>query len=284
MTGPVQLLALLGDLPGRIAAGDPDVVRPLKGLTGTAGAGLVLGAEGRPARHDPTALATALTVRLPGWPVLAVSDGRGDHPYNAARRFLSLDHLSRGRSGVLFRGDGASAEHTAERIRVIRALWNSWPLESLVADRDTGVYAQVDGIRAVDHQEEGFRVHGALNSPASIQGEPVSLWHVTTAAELDAAHGLVDLVVLDDPALLDRWTASAPEGRPELVAAGVDDKGAAAAGLVAVHTAEELFDAVAGLPSAAPGAASPTLRSALRLPVRTYDLTDKPFAFGAPRA
>ncbi|MFC9772596.1 MULTISPECIES: hypothetical protein [unclassified Pseudarthrobacter] len=283
MTVPIQFLALHGDFPARLAAGDPDVVRPLSRLTGTTGAALVLGAEGRPARYDPAALATSLTVRLPGWPVLATSDGRGDHPYNAARRFLSLDHLSRGRSGVVFRGDGASAEHTAERIRVIRALWNSWPLESLVADRDTGVYAQVDGIRAIDHEGVDFRVYGALNSPASIQGEPVTVWHITTAAELDAAHGLVDLVVLDRPALLERWTASPEDGRPGLVAVGLNHNGAAVGELVPVRTSAELAEAAADSTTAARGAA-PTLRAVLGLPVRSYDLSSKPFAFGVPSA
>jgi hypothetical protein len=288
MTGPVQLLALLGDLPAQLAAGDADVVRPLASLAGTTGAApataLVLGTEGRPARHDPGALATALSVRLPGWAVVSFSDGRGDHPYNAARRFLSVDHLSSGRSGVLFRGDGATVRHTAERIRVIRALWNSWPLDSLVADRDAGVYAHTGGIRAIGHQGTDFTVHGALNSPTSIQGEPVSLWHVTTPEELEAAHGLVDLVVLDNPGLLKRWSGSDVEGRPGLVAAGIGHGGEATAELVSVRTSADLLEAVAGIPTAAGGGAAPTLRAVLGLPPRRFDLSSKPLAFGASHA
>ncbi|PTT63766.1 LLM class flavin-dependent oxidoreductase [Arthrobacter sp. HMWF013] len=293
MTGTIQLLALLGDLPARLAAGDPDLVRPLASVTGTLGAALVAGAEGRPARHDPAALATALSVRLPGWPVVSFSDGRGDHPYNTARRFLSVDHLSGGRSGVLFQTGGARAQHTAERIQVVRALWNSWPLDSLVADRDTGVYAHTDEIREIDHQGADFRVHGALNTPSSIQGEPVSLWHVSTAEELDAAHGLVDLVVLDDPDLLHRWRASEAEARPGLVAAGIVHGGEAAAELVSVSTTAELFEAVAtlppaplppGLPAGEHGRAAPTLRALFGLPPRSFDLSSKPLAFGASRA
>ncbi len=287
-TTPVQLLALLGDLPGRLAAGDPDVVRPLASLAGAQGAALVFGAGGRPLHHDPAALAIALSVRLPGWPVLGFSDGRSDHPYNAARRFLSVDHLTGGRSGVVFRGDGTAAEHTAERIRVIRALWNSWPVESLVADREAGVYAHTESIHAIDHRGPDFSVYGALNTPTSIQGEPVSLWQVSTAEELDAAHGLVDLVVIDRPPLVSRWAESALEGRPGLVAAGVHDGGATAE-LVPVHSSSELADAVArisraGIPTAARGGDVRTLRAVLGLPPRSYDLSSKPLAFGAPRA
>lgn len=288
MTGPIQLLAMLGNLPGRLAAGDPDVVRPLAAVTGTPGAALVVGAEGRPARHDAGALATALTVRLPGWPVILFSDGRGDHPYNAARRFLSVDHLSGGRSGVLFHSGGEQAQHTAERIRVNRALWNSWPRESLVADREAGLYAHTEGIRAVNHQGPHFGVYGALNSPSSIQGEPVSLWKALTAEELDAAHHLVDLVVLGDPGLVDRWAASDAQGRPGLVTAGVSH-GAAAAELVPVRTSAELVEAIAGLsafglPTGKHDSAAPTLRSVLGLPPRHLDLSSKPLAFGASRA
>jgi len=279
---PASLIALHGDLPGRLAAGDPDVVRVLSQHPGHSAAALVLGAEDRPLRYDPAALATALSVRLPGWPVLAASDGLGDHPYNTARRLLSVDHLSGGRSGVVFRGGGSAAEHTAERIRVIRALWNSWPRESLLADRGAGVYARTGGIHAIDHRGADYNVYGALNSPASIQGEPVSLWHVSTADELDAAHGLVDLVVVDGPGLVSRWAGSSPDGRPGLVTApGL--AGEAAAHLVAVSSVAELAGALQERTTAASGAV-PTLRALLGLPPRSVDLSSKPLAFGASRA
>ncbi|PVZ53853.1 hypothetical protein [Arthrobacter sp. H-02-3] len=281
---PFQLLALQGDLPGRLAAGDPDVVRPLAAFTGHSGAGLVLGEESRPLRYDPAALATALSVRLPRWPVLTVSDGAGDHPYNAARRFLSVDHLTGGRSGVVFRSRGSAPRHTAERISVIRALWNSWPIHSLVADRGTGIYAHTEGIRAIDHQGRDFAVYGALDSPTSIQGEPVSLWYVATAEELDAAHGLVDLVIIDDPALLGRWAASAQDERPGLVASGIAHDDEATAELVPLHSAYELAEAVAGIPTAERVDAAPSLRAVLCLPPRSYDLSSKPLAFGVQHA
>ncbi|MFF1831400.1 hypothetical protein [Paenarthrobacter sp. NPDC058040] len=286
-------LELAGDLPTLLAAGDPGLYGVLRSARVPASP-FVLGADPRPLRHDPVALGTSLTVRLPGWPVLSASDGYRDHPYNAARRFLSLDHLSGGRTGVFFRSGGAGAVATAERISVIRGLWNSWPLESLVADTSSGVYAHTDGIRRVEHSGPVYRVGGALNTPSSPQGEPVSLWQVETADELEAAQGLVDLVVIDNPLLIERWASLPLDGRPGLVAAGglaydgaLTHDGEAAAELVRVSTVGELSDALGRGASTTrhPSlGAGHTLRDALGLPPRGFDLSHKPLAFGAVRA
>lgn len=256
----VPLIALQGELPGRLVAGDPEVLAILRAAfsagpgsdSGGRLAAVVLGAQERPLGYDAVALATSLTARVPGLPVIVASDGERDHPYNAARRLLSLDHLSGGRAGVLFRNGSSTAAHTAERIRAIRALWNSWPRESLVADRESGVYAHTGGIRAVDHSGPGFRIRGALNSPSSIQGEPVSLWQAGTAEDVDTASGLVDLVVPGDAALVPVDSAAALDG---------------------------------ALAAAPPGTGEhDTLRELLGLPARSYDLSDKPLAFGATHA
>lgn len=280
-------LELAGDLPTLLAAGDPGLYRVLRSAPVPASP-LVLGADPRPLRHDPVALGTSLTVRLPGWPVLSVSDGYRDHPYNAARRLLSLDHLSGGRTGVVFRSGDADAAAAAERISVIRALWNSWPLESLFADSASGVYAHTDTIRRVEHSGPVYRVGGALNTPSSPQGEPVSLWQVGTSVELEAAQGLVDLVIIDDPTLVERWASLPVDGRPGLVVAGgVAYDGGSAAELVRVSSVGELSAALAAAVTFDEGAAfhgPRTLREALRLPPRTFDLSAKPLAFGAVRA
>ncbi len=271
----VSLLALQGDLPARLAAGDADVLEALRSAvddgegqqSSAPRTAIVLGLEERPLSYDPVALATSLAVRVPGLPVIVSSDGVRDHPYNAARRFLSLDHLNGGRAGVVFRGGAAPSAHTAERIQVIRQLWNSWPRESLVADPEAGIYAHTDSIRAIDHSGPWFRVAGALNSPTSIQSEPVTVWEVTTAEELNAAHGAVDLVLLSDPWLLKQWHASTGKHRPAL------------AELVHVDSLPHIVEALTAAPKG-----SGTLRFLLGLPARAYDLSNKPLAFGASRA
>ena len=189
------LLAASEALELALAAREPGALAALESASDRLGA-LVLGARRGASAVDPVALGIALTARVPGLAIVAgnadslgasvttavgpgpfVGDGV-DSPYNAARRLLGLDHLSLGRGGALFANAGEPLTRTVERIRVIRELWNSWPRESLVADVARGVFAETDGIRRIEHTGEHFSVLGSLNSPTSLQGEPVSILRV----------------------------------------------------------------------------------------------------------
>ncbi|GAA2985664.1 alkanesulfonate monooxygenase SsuD/methylene tetrahydromethanopterin reductase-like flavin-dependent oxidoreductase (luciferase family) [Microbacterium terrae] len=275
------LIALEGTVLADAVAQEPQTTSLLReGVRDGRLAAVVLGAPYAPRDHDPVAVATALTVHLPGIGVIAAADRDGDHPYNAARRLLSLDHLSGGRAGALFSGGGAAdeASHTAERIEVVRKLWNSWPVETLLVDHATRRYARTDGIRAIAHAGDRYEVRGALNTPTSRQGEPVSLWWVDTPDELEASFGLVDLVVTDSEHVMTAWSIAASAERPRLVSTV---PGAAGISLVRVRTRDGLARA---LDSASPAVPARTLRKRLGLPERRYDLSHAPLAFGAAHA
>jgi len=111
-------------------------------------------------------------------------------PYNLARLFASLDHLSGGRAGWNIVTTGAPdaaynfglAEHPvhAERyaradefVDVVTKLWDSWEDEAYVADAVSGVFADTDRIHAIDHVGKHFSVAGPLNTARSPQGRPV---------------------------------------------------------------------------------------------------------------
>jgi len=111
-------------------------------------------------------------------------------PYNLARLFASLDHLSKGRAGwniVTTSAPDAARnfgldehpvhaeryERAQEFVDVVTKLWDSWEDEALVADRGSGVYADTDLIHRIDHHGRHFRVSGPLNTPRSPQGRPV---------------------------------------------------------------------------------------------------------------
>jgi len=111
-------------------------------------------------------------------------------PYNLARQFASLDHLSNGRAGWNIVTTGAPnaaqnfglEEHPVHAARYARAdeflevvtkLWDSWEDEALVADAQTGVFADTDLIHAIDHVGQHFSVAGPLNTARSPQGRPV---------------------------------------------------------------------------------------------------------------
>ncbi|VCU70309.1 Nitrilotriacetate monooxygenase component A [Pigmentiphaga humi] len=111
-------------------------------------------------------------------------------PYNLARQFAALDHLSGGRAGwnivtthegksPLNFGLDAHPEHgdryarATEFLDVAGKLWDSWEDDALLADRASGVFADTAKIHPIRHVGKYFRVGGALSTSRSPQGRPV---------------------------------------------------------------------------------------------------------------
>ncbi|WP_181398069.1 LLM class flavin-dependent oxidoreductase [Streptomyces araujoniae] len=63
----------------------------------------------------------------------------------------------------------------AEFVEVSTKLWDSWADDAVVADKESGVHALAERIRAIGHQGEFFRVDGPLNVRCSPQGYPLLL-------------------------------------------------------------------------------------------------------------
>jgi FMN-dependent oxidoreductase (nitrilotriacetate monooxygenase family) len=111
-------------------------------------------------------------------------------PYNLARQFASLDHLSGGRAGWnIVTTSAANAaqnfglpthpvhadryDRAREYLDVVSRLWDSWEDDALVVDPASGIFADTDKIHAIDHVGRHFRVAGPLNTPRTPQGRPV---------------------------------------------------------------------------------------------------------------
>lgn len=111
-------------------------------------------------------------------------------PYNAARLFASLDHLSRGRAGwniVTTASPQAAANfgldahpvhadryrRAHEFVEVVGKLWDSWEDDAVAADQAAGVFADPQKVHRIDHEGAHFRVAGPLNTPRTPQGRPV---------------------------------------------------------------------------------------------------------------
>lgn len=139
---------------------------------------------------EPTLLLAAIAAVTDRIGLIATASTTYDEPFNLARRFASLDHLSNGRAGwnsvttaaadaAANFGYDAIPSHSAryaraeEFIDVVQALWDSWSEDAVLADKDAGVYAQTDLVRTIDHVGEHFRVRGPLNVSRSPQGRPV---------------------------------------------------------------------------------------------------------------
>ncbi|MFM9941484.1 MAG: LLM class flavin-dependent oxidoreductase [Hyphomicrobiaceae bacterium] len=111
-------------------------------------------------------------------------------PYNVARQFASLDHISAGRAAwnvVTSANDYAARnfghaklaphaqryERAGEFVDVVQKLWNSWDDDAFVRDRKRGLYFDPDRMHVVHHEGKFFKVDGALNIERPPQGHPV---------------------------------------------------------------------------------------------------------------
>ncbi|MGF9567222.1 LLM class flavin-dependent oxidoreductase [Neorhizobium sp. BT27B] len=111
-------------------------------------------------------------------------------PYNLARLFASVDHISGGRVGWnIVTTSAANAapnfgldhhpahaeryRRGAEFVDVVTKLWDSWEDDAIVADKESGLFAETDRIHAIAHKGEFFSVQGPLNVSRSPQGRPV---------------------------------------------------------------------------------------------------------------
>ena len=122
--------------------------------------------------------------------LIATASTTYTEPFNLARQFGSLDHISHGRVGwnivtswlAAAAGNygGSSQIGHADRytqgeefMSVVKALWDSWAEDAVLDDRAGGRYANPERIRPIDHLGEQYRVAGPLNLPRTPQGRPV---------------------------------------------------------------------------------------------------------------
>ena len=139
---------------------------------------------------EPITTLGALAVSTSRIGLIATASTTYTEPYNLARQFASLDHMSGGRIGwniVTSWAAGAARnysgtsqishadryERAEEFVKVVTALWDSWADDAVVDDRAGGQYAHAEKIRAIDHEGTHYRVAGPLNVPRSPQGRPV---------------------------------------------------------------------------------------------------------------
>ena len=144
---------------------------------------------GRPDTFTVFAVLAAVTDRLG---LAGTINTTFNEPFEVARQFTSLDHLSDGRAGWnmvtssdAFTGEnfrrGGYLDHAdryrraEEFITVARAFWDSWAPDAVLADRDDGIYVDPTRIHTVEHRGPQFTVRGAATLPAGLQGHPVLL-------------------------------------------------------------------------------------------------------------
>lgn len=139
---------------------------------------------------EPTVLLTALAGVTERVGLIGTASTTYSDPFNLARRFASVDHVSRGRvalnvvttysprAAANFGLDDAP-DHDAryaraeEFVDVVVGLWDSWEDGAIVGDRARGIFVDGTRIHPVDHRGAHFAVRGPSVVPRSPQGRPV---------------------------------------------------------------------------------------------------------------
>ncbi|HLI00795.1 MAG TPA: LLM class flavin-dependent oxidoreductase [Acidimicrobiales bacterium] len=139
---------------------------------------------------EPLTLLTALAGATERIGLIATASTSYNSPYNLARRFASLDHVSGGRAGwnVVTTAGAEAARNfgleneplhaeryarAAEFLDVSFKLWDSWEDDVRVGDKQSGVWGDNDKIHPARHRGRYLSVQGALNVPRSPQGYPL---------------------------------------------------------------------------------------------------------------
>lgn len=165
----------------------------------------------RSAHFEPVTLLSALAAVTNRIGLVATTSTSFNEPYNVARRFASLDHLSGGRAGwnlVTSTTDAEAANFGNDRIArhtdryeraeefadVVLGLWNSWDDGAVVIDRESGQFSKPDGFRPLNHRGTHFEVRGPLNISRTPQGQPVLVQAGSSGPGKDLAARTAEIV------------------------------------------------------------------------------------------
>ncbi|HEY0296609.1 MAG TPA: LLM class flavin-dependent oxidoreductase [Bordetella sp.] len=139
---------------------------------------------------EPTVLLAVLAAHTTHLGLIATASTSYNEPYNIARRFATLDHVSHGRAGwnIVTTADLPSARNFGQKTvpdhgeryarageftQIVKDLWDSWDDAAFLGDKASGHFTDASRIRAIDHEGGHFSVQGPLNLPRTPQGRPV---------------------------------------------------------------------------------------------------------------
>lgn len=139
---------------------------------------------------EPVTLFAAIAAVTRNIGFIATASTTYEDPYILARKFASLDHISKGRAAwnvvTTASSDTASNfgltqhpdpktryERADEFIAVTQKLWDSWEDDAFIYNKESGQFFHADKIHEPQHSGKYFNVQGALNVSRPVQGYPV---------------------------------------------------------------------------------------------------------------
>lgn len=134
---------------------------------------------------DPTMMFAAIARETERIGLVTTISTTFNPPYVVARQLQSLHWLSNGRAGwnIVTSIEGAEnfgdspipspQERYAKAMEftdVVRKLWESFPNEAIVIDRESGIFSDKDKVTSIHHSGDFFSVRGPLTLPAHTSG------------------------------------------------------------------------------------------------------------------
>lgn len=179
---------------------------------------LSFGAQGAIGAQEPLIYLSALSAVTSHVGLIATVTTTFHHPYNLARLFGTLDHVSNGRaawnavtsslgeenySDLELPGPEERYARAAESLEVVHALYDSWHAGALTPDGRGGAVLDPGRVRPIEYQGRYFTVRGPLNIPPLPQGRPVQFQAGQSAGGIElgarfAEAVFTSLTTLDD--------------------------------------------------------------------------------------
>lgn len=139
---------------------------------------------------DPIVVISALAAVTKNIGLTATVTTTYNEPFHVARKFAAIDHLSGGRAAwnvvtsqnaseaYLFGKDqhlqhAIRYERAEEFVEVVKQLWHSRESESLIIDKESGKFYDLQHVHRVEFEGKHIKVNGYLDTTSTPQGHPV---------------------------------------------------------------------------------------------------------------
>ena len=169
-------------------------------------------------QFDPISVLSALAAVTSHIGLIGTGSTTYSKPWELARRFATLDHLSGGRAGwnivttvtplaaaafgEPFHPDHADRYARAhEFVDAVQHVWDSWADDAVVGDREHGVWADRNKLHEPNFHGKYYDVEGILPFPRPPQGRPVMVQAGQSAAGIGLAARYAELVFSGPPSL-----------------------------------------------------------------------------------
>ncbi|WP_433207798.1 NtaA/DmoA family FMN-dependent monooxygenase [Nocardia sp. CA-107356] len=182
---------------------------------------LSFGAQGAIGAQEPLIFLSALSAVTTHVGLIATVTSTFHHPFNLARLFGTLDHVSNGRAAWNVVTSSVGEENygdqglpspeeryarATEALEVVNALFDSWEPGALTPDGRGDAVLDATKVRPIEHAGQYFTVQGPLNIPPLPQRRPVQFQAGQSVGGIGLGARFAEVVFTSLPTLDDALT------------------------------------------------------------------------------